>query len=171
MSNKKITVSEDQFAEVLYRWLSKFITEESIKRIAEDLGLRIRNKRDFSKIFKELFILYIWLTVYSCEEGPRGCNACLSIFHRLVYERHIEQTGEDRVDWLRSIGTKYTEYSKAMRTDHPSGPLWVVASLVNKKLFGEIKKDVWIQMRIITSIELFVKHLGKAIKQYEIYGY
>ena len=170
MNNEKVKVSKDQFAEVLYRWLSKFLTKEAIKKTAKDLGFKLR-RRDYSKVFGELVVLYMWLIVYTCEgvlvdENKR--NECLDIFHHLVYERHTERTQEDFGKWMKSMGAKYIEYDKAMKTDHPSTPLWVVAKLINRNLFGEIREDWLLQMHIITHVELFVKHLGKAIKQYGV---
>lgn len=57
---------------------------------------------------------------------------------------------------------------KAMETEHPSTPLWVVANLINRNLFGEIKKDLKFQSLVIAYIGLSLKHLGEAIKQYDI---
>jgi len=168
--SEKVKVSKDQFAEVLYRWLSKFLTDKAIKKSAKDLGFKLRRK-NYSKVFGELFVLYMWLIVYTCEdvlEDENKRNECLDIFHHLVYKRHTEGTEEDFGKWLKSVGAKYIEYYKAMETDHPSGPLWVVASLVNKKLFGKIKEDAWLQLRIVGYVESFVKYLRKAIKQYDI---
>ena len=140
MNNEKVKVSKDQFAEVLYRWLSKFLTKEAIKKTAKDLGFKLR-RRNYSKVFGELIVLYMWLTVYTCEEvleDENKRNECLDTFHHLVYERHTEGTQEDFGKWMKSMGAKYIEYDKAMETGHPSGPLWVVANLINRDLFGEI---------------------------------
>lgn len=171
MNNKKIKVSKEQFALVLYNWLSKDLTEKAIKEFAKDLEFRIKNKEEFNGILEELSILGMWLIVYTCEgvlkdEDKR--NECLDIFHRFVYERNVEGAEEDFNKWWVFMGTKYIEYNKAMETDHPSTPLWVVAKLVNKNLFGEIKKDPILQMKIMAHISLNIKHLGELIKKYDI---
>ncbi len=166
-----VKVSKNEFAEVLCRWLSKFLTKQAIKKTGKEFGFRIRNNKDFSRVFKELFVLNMWLTVYTCKRvfwGRRKRNKCLSIFHGLVYKRHTGGTEEDFGKWMKSLDTKYVEYDRAMKTRHPSTPLWVVANLINRNLFGEIREDWLLQMHIITHIEMFVKHLGKAIKQYDI---
>jgi len=63
---------------------------------------------------------------------------------------------------------KYSEYYTAIETDHPSTPLWVLAKLVNKNLFGEIKEDLSIQMKVTAYFGLSVEHLGKALNKYAI---
>ena len=60
------------------------------------------------------------------------------------------------------------EYGKAMGTEHPSTPLWVVANVFNKRLFGEVQKDLGSQLKLITRIGLSMKYLAEAIKQYDI---
>jgi len=171
MNNEKVKVSKKQFAEVLYYWLSGYLTKNAIKKSAKELGFKIRNNKDFSKIFEELFVLDMWLIVYTCEgvfEDEDKRNECLDIFHHLVYDRHIENKENSFNDWMMSISPRYVKYSKAMETKHPSTPLWVVANVINKRLFGEIKKDLSFQMKMVAHIGLFVEHLGKAIKQYDI---
>jgi len=66
------------------------------------------------------------------------------------------------------IAPRYVEYGKAMETQHQQGPLWVAANIFNQRLFGEIKKDLSFQMKTVVHMGLFVKHLGEAIKQYDI---
>ena len=163
---KKVKASKNEFAEVLYYWLSGFLTEKAVKKTAKDIGFKIRNSKDFSKIFEELFVLDMWLIVYASEgifvdEDKR--NVSLDIFHHLIYNRHIENTERSYNDWMMSIAPRYVEYGKAMETEHPSTPLWVVANVFNKRLFGEIQKDLGFQTKVIVYIGLFVKHLGEAI--------
>lgn len=171
MNSENVRVSRDQFAEVLYYWLSGYLTKKAIKKKAKELHFKIRGNKAFNKIFDELLVFNMWLIVYTCEgvfEDEDKRNDCLDIFHHLVYERHAEGTGEDFGKWMKSMGAKYIEYDKARQTDHPSTPLWVVAKLFNKSLFGEIKEDLIAQTKIVLHQGLFVEHLGKAIKQYDI---
>lgn len=170
-NKKKVKVSRKQFAEVLYCWLSGFLTEEAVKKTAKDIGFKIRNNKDFTKIFEELFVLDMWLIVHTAEgifvdEDKR--NECLDMFHHLIYNCHIESTERSYNDWMMSIAPRYAEYGKARETEHPSTPLWVVANVFNKRLFGEIKNDLRFQTMVIIYQGLFVKHLGEAIKQYNI---
>ena len=65
-------------------------------------------------------------------------------------------------------GSRYVDYDNAMKTEHPSTPLWVVASTFSKNLFGEVQKDAILQMKMLTRIGLFVEHFGKTIEEYEI---
>lgn len=171
MNTKKVKVSREQLAEVLYYWLAGYLTKKAIKKTAKELSFRIGNNKDFSKIFEELFALNMWLTVYTCEgvfEDEDKRNECLDIFHHLVYNHHIENKESSFNDWMMLISPRYIEYSKAMETEHPSTPLWVVANIINKRLFGEIKEDLFFQMKMVAHIGLFIEHLGKAIKEYDI---
>jgi len=171
MNNEKVKVSKKEFAEVLYYWLAGRLTKEAIKETAKSWGFKIKGNRDFNKILQELFALNMWLIVHTCEmvfEDEDKRNECLDIFHRLAYERHTEGTEEDFGKWMILMSAKYVEYSKARETQHPSTPLWVVANLINRGLFGEIKNDLKFQTLVIAYIGLSVKHLGEAIKQYDI---
>ncbi len=168
---KKLKVSKEQFAGILYCWLSGNLTNKAIKKMARELRFKIKGNKDFSRIFEELFFLNMWLIVYTCEgvfENEKKRNECLDIFHHLIYTRHIENKKNNFNDWMRSLYPGYVKYNKAMGTEHPSTPLWVVANIVNKRLFGKIKKDPILQMKIVIYIGLVVEHLGKLIKQYDI---
>ena len=171
MNNQRLKVSKDRFAEVLYYWLSKDLSKKAIKKTAKELRFKIKNDNDFSRIFEELIAFYMWIIVYTCEgviEDRDKRNACLDIFHYLVYKRHTQGTDEDFGKWMKSIVQKYSEYYTAIETNHPSTPLWVLAKLVNKNLFGEIKWDITVQMKITAYFGLSVEHLGKALKKYDI---
>jgi hypothetical protein len=157
---QKVKASKREFAEVLFYWLAKQVNTKAIKQTAklfdlkdkddkdfgetEDLfGLNLKNKKDFTKLVEELFVLNIWLIVYNCErifEDINKRDECLDIFHHLVYQRLIEGTGENFSKWMMSMGVKYIEYDRAMKTEHHLGPLWVLSKVVNKNLFGEVKK-------------------------------
>jgi len=173
MEEKKLRITNRQFAEVLFHWLSMFLTKKEIKKYAKSFGFRIRiwNRKDYRKIFEELLILNMWMIVYTCEkvfEGEDKRNECLDIFHNLIYHRKIANNENSFRDWMISISSKYIEYSKAMETEHPSTPLWLVAKVFNQKLFGKFKEDLRFQMQVCIYIDLFNKHLGKTILKYEI---
>ncbi|MBL7124890.1 MAG: hypothetical protein ISS51_02195 [Dehalococcoidales bacterium] len=168
---QKVKVSRKQFAGLLDYWLWGFLSEKAVKKTAKDLGFKIRTNEDFSKIFEELFVLDMWLVVYTCEgifEDEDKRNECLDIFHHLEYGRYLGKEEKSFSDWMMSIAPRYAEYGKAMETEHPSTPLWVVANVFNKRLFGETKNDLAFQTKVIVYKGLFVKHLGEAIKQYDI---
>jgi len=171
MDNEKVKVSKGEFAEVLYHWLSKRLTKKAIEESAKELHFDIRSNKNFHKIFKELLVLNMWLIVRTCErifEDEDEQNECLDIFHHLAYERYIKGTKEDSGKWMKSMGTKYIEYNRAMNTDHPSTPLWVLAKLINKNLFGEVKEDIWVQTEIGAYVGIPAKHLEELIKRYDI---
>jgi hypothetical protein len=171
MDNKKVKVSKNEFAEVLYYWLSERLTKKSIEESAKELHFEIRSSEDFDKIFRELLILNMWLITRICErvfEDENKRNECLDIFHHLAHERHIEGTEEDFSKWMKLTGTKYIEYNTAMDTNHPSTPLWVLAKLINKNLFGEVKEDIWVQMEISAYAGIPTKHLEELMEKYDI---
>lgn len=167
MENEKTKLTEKQFSEVLYAWLANFMTETSIRKIAQEIHFEIRNTEDLGKIYNEFLALNIWLIIYTCDsviENKEKRNKYLDLLHKLVYERHIKENKT----WLQSMAKKYLEYTKAIETEHPSTPLWVLATLIYKNLFGEIKKDPFLQMYIVNHVGLFIDHLSRAIKEYEI---
>jgi len=169
VEQEKVKVSRRQFAEVLYYWLSKHVTE--VKETAKDLGVKIRNDQHLIKIFRELCILHMWLIVHSCEEILKDedkRNECLDIFHQLVYDHYIQKGEISFTNWMVQFAPIYAEYNKAMETEHPSTPLWVVATVFNKRLFGEVWEDLGFQVKLITRIGLSRIYLAKAIKQYDI---
>ena len=170
-TNKKVKVSRLQFAGLLDYWLWGFLSEKAVKKTAKDFGFKIRNKKDFNKIFEELFLLSMWLTVYTCEvflKDKDKRNECLDIFHHLEYGRYLGKEEKSFSDYMMSIYPSYVEYSKARETEHPSTPLWVVANVFNKRLFGEIKEDLAFQTTVVIYQGLFAKHLGEAITNYDI---
>ena len=86
--NEKVKVSKNEFAEVLYRWLSKFLNKDALEKSADEFGFKIRNEEDLGKILGVLAPFYMWLTVYTCErvfEDEKKRNDCLDIFNHLVY--------------------------------------------------------------------------------------
>lgn len=172
MKQQKVKLSRKLFAEALYyQWLAPRLTEEAVKETAKDLGVNIRNDKHLIKIFQELCILDMWLIVHTCAgiiEDEDKRNECLDIFHQLVYDHHIQKEEKGFNDWMRAVAPIYVEYNKAMETEHPSTPLWVVANVFNKRLFGEVWEDLEFQLKLITRIGLSMKYLAEAIKQYDI---
>jgi hypothetical protein len=168
-NNEKM--SNHEFAEVLYKWVSSHSTEKEIKKSAKKLGIKIRNDQDLRKISGELLTLNMWLTVDTCKlviQNKDKANECLNLFHRLVYEKHLGGTEKGLRDWIKSMIKDYTKYDRAIKTDHPMTPLWVVAELFSMNFFGEIKKDPFLLTRIGHYIALFNELLEKLIMEYDI---
>lgn len=168
---QKVKVSKEEFAEVLYYWLSHRLTKDAVKETAKDLDFKVKSNKDFNKILQELFTLNMWSIVHSCErvfEDENKRNECLDIFHHLVYERHTEGTDGNFSKWKMSMGVKYIEYGRAMKTEHHLGPLWVLSEVVNKNLFGEVKKDPFLQVKIGAYVGMPAKHLEELIKKYDV---
>jgi len=178
MENKKEKLSKNQFTELLCLILSLYITKEAIEKSAKEFGFEIKDNKDWGKIFDELLILDMWLIMYALDELSADENKileCINTFELLVYNRFYkywrEKKGLDMMDFnewrIKSIAPRYTEYDNAMETEFNihQGPFWAVATSFNKRLFGEFKKDVFIQMAIVTYIGLFLKYFGEIIKQ------
>ncbi|NQV00832.1 MAG: hypothetical protein HQ537_01805 [Parcubacteria group bacterium] len=163
-------ISKEEFALILFRWVFNFLTDKKIREIAKSFGFKIRSDEDLRVISEELFFLNIWLVVYTCEGSFRNVdkrNKCLDIFHKFVYEK-LTDKGKSFKKWMKMMSMKYIEYDKALKTEHPSTSLWVLSTLINKNLFGKVKEDPLLQMKITAHIGIFVKHLGKIIKQCDI---
>lgn len=170
----KVRVSRKEFAEVLYYWVSKDLSKERLRETAKELDFEIKSDKDLHKIFGDLLILNMCLTVVTAyeHEGIFGDkdrrNDCLDLLHHLVHERHFEETEISFHNWMLFMGARYTEYKKAMEARHPAGPLWEVAKTFNKNLFGKIKKDPFVQVTVGEHIASFQKYLGELIQQYDV---
>ena len=170
-AGRKQRVSKAQFAELLYIVLSKQVTDKAVRKTAELFEFKIRNSEDFLRIFRQIFVLNMWLTVHTCErvfENENKRNECLDIFHHLVYKGYTQGTEEDFDRWWTGMGAIYIEYEKAMQTEHDLGPLWVASKLVNQKLFGELKEDPFLTYNIGAYMASFIEHMGEEFKKYEI---
>ena len=168
-NEKKVKVSNELFAELLYYWLS--ISNNNAIKVISDIigresGVKIKIKND-----EELLVFNMWLIVHTCEkvfENIEKRNECLDKFHYLVYFRHTKHKESNFNDWIMSIVSRYAEYNNAMETKHPSTPLWVVASTINKRLFGGIIENPWVQMAMIIYMGEYIIGLEEAIKHYDI---
>jgi len=170
MASEYLVVSTEQYAGLLYHWLSGVLTKATIRKRAKDFNFKIGNNKDFSKVYEELSILHLWIIVYSCEtmlEDEDKRNEILDTFHHLVYDKN---TNKDMTfhDWMLSMMPQYSDYDEAMATEHPSTSLWVVADIFHKRLFGELTKDLAIQANAITHIGLSIIYLKRALAQYSI---
>ncbi len=178
MENKKEKLTKNQFAELLYYLLSSNTTRKFIEKSAKKFGFEIKDNEDWSKIFDELLILNMWLTMHTFNELSADENTieeCLDMFDLLVYNRLYKCWKEkkklnvmDFNEWrITSIAPRYTEYSNAMKTEFNihQGPFWAVATSFNKRLFGELKKDYFVQATIIIHVSLFIKHFGGIYNQ------
>jgi hypothetical protein len=168
-----VKVSREEFAEVLYYWVMKDLREKKIKETASSLQFEIKSDEDYDTVFRELLILNMYLAVTAAErvfEDEEKRNGCLDLLHRLVFDRHYGETGVTFGDWMIWMGTRYLEYQQALESDskHPPGPLWEISKMVNKRLFGEIKEDPFIQASIGEHIVLNLKHLTHLICEYDI---
>ena len=165
---RKVKVYTVDFAQGLDWWLSRGLGKRRVKRAAKDFSFKIKSDEDFQRIFGELLALNTWLIVRACERLIKDVdkrNECLDIFHRLVYVRYAKGTEQNFGEWMKFMGGKYIEYMKAVETEHPSGPLWVLAKVVNKNLFGEVKENAFVQAAIGGYLGINMKYTEEAIKE------
>ena len=170
---RKAKITKSEFASVLDFCLSKGLEVESLGRsiakFAESIDFEIRNENDSKKLFQELLILYMWVITRACtkvfrDEDKR--DACLDIFHRNVYETYYKNTTETGMIQLeKSFRMKYLEYNKAVEVIGEPGPMWWLAKAVNQNIFGEVKKDPFVQMSIGARIGTFMKYVDKVLEQ------
>jgi hypothetical protein len=188
METHKIKASREEFAEVLFYWLSRQINREAITQAAklfdlkdeeekdackteELFGLNLTSKEDFNRLFEELFDVNMWLVVRACErviEDLDKRNECLDILHRLVYERLVKGPRENLRQWTLSLTSKYIDYNKAAEIEQPLGPAWEPSKVINKNLHGKVLPDAFLQFQIGAYITESLKALEGAIKKYDI---
>ena len=168
-----VTVSREEFANVLYRWVTKDLREDKIKQTASSLDFEIGSEEDCNTIFRELLVLNMYLAVRTAEgvfENVERRNGCLDLLHRFVYDRHYGRAGVDFGHWMIVIGKRYLDYQRAFESDPESklGPLWEVSKLVSERIFGEVKKDPFTQATIGVHIASDLKYLEHLMCRYEI---
>lgn len=163
MDDPKIKVSKEEFAEVLCYWLANQVNTKAIQQLAEVLDVEDKPQ--------ELFALNMWSIVYSCErifEDIDKRNECLDTFHLIVYQRILEGTEEDFGQWKLSVTAKYIDYNEAMETESQPGPLWQLATVVNKNLFGKLNLSALVQFEISAYASSTIKALLEMINKYDI---
>ena len=170
--HQKARTSRQEFAEVLYRMVSSSLTEEALEASARDFKFQLGNEKDHSKLYSELLLLNMWLTVHVCESelpSREQCRDCLDLFHRLVYERHYpEQAQQGFREWLEALRPMYAVYDRAMSAGHRAAALWVVADVFSRNLFGKVRKDPLVQAYIGKHIEVSARNRRNAVRQFEI---
>ncbi len=173
----KVKITKTEFASVLDFCLSKGFELEapgesiakSIAKTAEDIEFEIRNENDTKRLFQELLVLYMWVITRACtkvfkDEDRR--DACLDIFHRNVYETYYKNTTETGMTQLeKSFRMKYLEYDKAAAKADKPGPMWWLAKAANQNIFGEVKRDTFVQVLIGDIIGTFMEYVDKVLEQ------
>jgi len=186
--SRKIKVTKEEFAELLCLWFSRQVNREAIEQSAkilelkdkEDIdssepkelfGLNLKNKKDFTVLAEELISLNMWLIVRACERVFKDTdkrNECLDIFHRIVYERFIEEPGENIKEWVLPLYEKYVGYANATETEHQLGPAWELSKLINENLHGKVLPDAFIQFQISTYITSSIEALEGLLQKYKV---
>lgn len=168
----KIKVTREEFAQVLFVWLMRCLSEDQIKEIfSKGFDLKLKSDEDFDRLRQELFYLNMWLIVFTCEGLLKDIdrrNECLDIFHRIVYENLVEQKEQDFDQWLLSMGKRYMDYTETMDTEHELGPLWELTSLVNRNIYGELNLDAFVQFQLSAYVKSTMEALEGLIKRYNI---
>jgi hypothetical protein len=178
MDTPKIKASREEFAEVLCYWLANQVNTKAIKQLAEVIdvedkpqelfGINLENKKNLNILAEELFALNMWSIVNSCErmfENIDKRNECLDTFHLIVYQRILKGTEEDFDHWKLSLTARYIDYNEAMEAKNP---LWQLATVVNKNLFGKLNLSAIVQFEISTYASSTIKALLEMINKYDI---
>ena len=171
--SKKVKASREEFAEALYYWVTKDLREEKIRETASSLDYEIKNDKDYDTVFRELLILNMYLAIVAVGntvEDEGKMQDYLNALERLVYDRHYEETKVSLSDWMRWMGTQYQEYQQALESDpkQPLGSRYELSKGVSKRLFGEIRQDPFVLVRISKYVTLYVEYLERLIRQYEV---
>jgi hypothetical protein len=181
MDAPKIKASREEFAEVLCYFLANQVNTKAIQQLAkvidvegkpqELFGINIENKKNLNTLAEELFSLNMWMIVYSCErifEDVAKRNECLDTFHLNVYQKILEGTEEDFGQWKLALTAKYIDYNEAMETESQPGPLWELAKVVNKNLFGKLNLSAIVQFEISAYASSNIKALMEMVNKYDI---
>lgn len=168
-----VSISREEFAEALYYWVTKDLSENTIKDTASSLDFEIESDEDYDTIFQELLTLKMYLVVAALEsafEDEERRDDCLDRLHLLIFDRHYGAVGVSLDDWMMSMETRYREYREAIESEpeHPTDTFWVISKTVNDRLFGEIEEYPVTQLSIGQYIALNLKHLSHLIHEHDI---
>lgn len=126
--------------------------EEAIAGFAAGIGYQTRDSADIMRLYYELMVLYMWLIVRSCSKAIPDVarrNDCLDLFHRAVYEGHVEQVAEEEyARWFQGVGEKYLEYQAAIDSPDEPDPARSLSGVVSRNIFGKPSNDPAVQTRI-----------------------
>lgn len=164
--SQKSEITQGEFVSILDFCLSQGLgldtLEESIAKIAKSIDFEIRNENDSKKLYLELLILHMWVITYTCEklfEDEDKRNACLDLFHHHVYKANYKDLPDEGFNqWMKSIRIRYMEYYAAIENLKEAGPIWWLSKAVNRNIFGELKKDPSLQVRIVEMVGSFMKN-------------
>lgn len=163
MEKKKVSI--DELVQVLLFAISLSISKKEVKSFAKTT---IRYRVKYDVLFSELVSLNMWIICDICElafKSSPGIKECLGKLHRLVFGKFVKTKRENIFEWMNGVENKYIEYDKAFSTKHPSGPFWVLAKTITKNLFGEIKMDPILLVKIsayVGSLRVFLlREIGK----------
>mgnify|MGYP001469098712 CR=1 FL=1 len=90
------------------------------------------------------------------------------MLHLIVYQRILGGTKENFDQWKLSATVNYVDYNEAIKTDEPPGPLWQLAKVVNKNMFGKLNLDAFVQFEISAYVSSTIKALSEMINKYDI---
>lgn len=165
MEKKKVSV--DELVQVLFFTVSMFLSKKDVKSFAKTLRYRFK----YNILYSELVSLHMWIICDICEltfKSSPAIKECLGKLHRLVFENLVKTKRENIFEWMNGIENKYIEYDKAFSTEHPSGPFWVLAKTITKNLFGEIKWDPIVLIKIADYVASLKVLLLKEIDKFKI---
>jgi hypothetical protein len=167
MEKKKVTV--DELAEILYLAVSMFLTKKEVRKFAkETIGYKL--KEDI--LYPELVALHMWIICDTFEikfNSSPEIKKCLAKFHRHVFDNFIKsEKNKDLLEWMRWIDNRYTIFDSALETEHPRGYLWVLSKKFTENLFGEVKMDLGLILRLSAYIPAYRKYLADAFENVEL---
>ena len=168
---RKVKATKEEFAEALFYWFALHLNTERVQETAKLFQFDIGSKKNLEKLVSELFDLNMWLVVHTCQRVFADIdkrNACLDIFHSLVYQRLQEGIEIDFNEWLIRLSSKYADYYKAREKEHKLGPLWELATEFNINLHGKLNLDAFVQYKIAKYIGSVIEALEGLVKQYKI---
>lgn len=170
---RKIKATKEEFALVLSTLLKMRLSHEQLNETAELFNFDISKKRNFERLFNELYKLNMWIITHSCErifDDVDKRNECLDIFHKKVHQAYNEavreQVGFD--DWVIDMVAKYSEYNDALKSDQPPGSLWALATVLSIGIFGKLNLDVFVHTALGEYIATGIKATESALKQYKV---
>ena len=112
----------------------------------------------------------MWAIVTNCGKELKDIDRrdeCLDTFHRLVYQELLKGKEKDFEFWSSLLDEQYKQFNEAMKTEHELGSLWNLAAFLNKKLYGQLELDAFVQFEMENYIRSSMEDSLKLIDSYE----
>lgn len=180
---RKVKVTKEEFAKVLFVWVIRSLSEDRIKQEAELqrleenekelklFGIDLNDDVSVEKLLQELLVFNMWSVIVTCETLFKNdilCFECLDKLHSYVFSKFLQGKDKDFKKWKLAMAQQYQEYNDSFGKKGELGPVYNLVSLFNIKVYGKLNLDAIVQLQIGNYIFSSMKAVESLIKSYSV---